>query len=187
MGGSLARLPALTPSVDPAPPQLSEQHRRIRSDDSVIPGTPTHTKFGDEVHADHLISRRRKDSPAPADNQDDDDDSDDDDEANRKLDTNWLPNSASCALVVFDCYTKWLACYPKATKSANETMQSLQHFAGPQDKVEWIHTDNAPELKAAVANLRWRSATSTPYRPQSNGLAERMVRKVKDGARAMLV
>ena len=31
VGGSLARLPALTPSADPAPPQLSEQHRRFRS------------------------------------------------------------------------------------------------------------------------------------------------------------
>ena len=49
-----------------------------------------------------------------------------------------------------------------------------------------FYTDDAPELKLAAKSLGWRHATSTPGRPQSNGVAERAVRTVLEGARAIL-
>ena len=90
------------------------------------------------------------------------------------------------ALVLRDRYTGWLDCYDTGTKSAEDTTEALQHFVGPTEKVNLFYTDDAPELKAAAKGLGWRHSTSTPGRPQNNGIAERAVRTVLDGARAIL-
>ena len=65
-------------------------------------------------------------------------------------------------------------------------MKALQGFAGPRDEVHLIYTDGAKELAAAAAELGWRHDTATPYRPQTNGVAERNVRRVLEGTRASL-
>ena len=65
-------------------------------------------------------------------------------------------------------------------------MQAFQEFAGGQH-VKSFYCDNARELMSAAKELHWMNPTSEPYVPQSNGLAERMVRTSKEGARALLV
>lgn len=53
---------------------IRKQYRRVRSEDNVITGAPVPAKFGDEVHADHLISRRKVvDTEVHADDDADDD------------------------------------------------------------------------------------------------------------------
>ena len=85
-----------------------------------------------------------------------------------------------------DKFIGWLDCYATGSKSAEDATEALQHFVGPAEKVNLFYTDDAPELNAAAKHLKWRHDTSTPGRPQNNGVAERVVRTVLEGARAIL-
>ena len=50
-----------------------------------------------------------------------------------------------------------------------------------------VYLDNAPELIKALEELQWTYDTSTPHRPETNGAAERAVRRVKEGTSATLL
>ena len=84
---------------------------------------------------------------------------------------------------MYDRGTDDLGVYPVATRSAPDTIDAFQHWAGPDDKIEPGNADNAPELKAAAPKLEWRMPTGTPGVPKTNGLIERMVRTCKGGAK----
>ena len=45
------------------------------------------------------------------------------------------------ALVMMDAGTKWVDCFPSATKSAEDTLQALQNFVGPRDKLARFYTE----------------------------------------------
>ena len=92
---------------------------------------------------------------------------------------------AKTAVVPYDLGTRDLTCF-QATKSAEHTIQALQDFAG-EHAVKPFYNDNAPELSLAAFQLGWMHPTFTPGVPQTNGLAERMVRSAKEGGRANLV
>ena len=65
-------------------------------------------------------------------------------------------------------------------------VEAFNHWAGPEEKIQSFYCDNAPELLKAAKTRGWRCPTSTPGIPQTNGLAERTVRRVKEGARCNL-
>ena len=65
-------------------------------------------------------------------------------------------------------------------------MKGFQRFLGPQVKAEHVYTDGSKEFKAALDDLGMSHDTSTPYRPQTNGVAERAVRRVKEGTSCTL-
>ena len=50
-----------------------------------------------------------------------------------------------------------------------------------------IHTDNSLEFGKACEDLSWNHCTSTPHRSETNWIAERAVRKVKEGTFAVLL
>ena len=52
--------------------------------------------------------------------------------------------------------------------------------------VKEFYYDNARELISSARKVRWGCPTATSGIPQTNGEAERGVRKVKDGARSLL-
>ena len=52
---------------------------------------------------------------------------------------------------------------------------------------ELVYTDNSEELAKACKTKTWYQDTSFPYRPETNGVAERAVRKVKEGTSCALV
>jgi hypothetical protein len=89
------------------------------------------------------------------------------------------------ALVILDRATKWLECYPIADKSSDEVVRALKDCVGPAGHVGLFYTDCSPELDKARKEMKWLHRTSTPGRPQSNGVAERAVRKVLEGSRTL--
>ena len=79
------------------------------------------------------------------------------------------------AVVLSDRGTRWLAVYLEATKTCYHTVEAMQHFCGPKDRIASFYCDNAPELVTSARACRWRIATATPGMPQANGVAERSV------------
>ena len=63
-------------------------------------------------------------------------------------------------------------------KTSQETQRSLQKFLEPDRKLKVIYTDNPLEFGKACEDLSWNHCTSTPHRSETNGIAERAVRRV---------
>ena len=57
----------------------------------------------------------------------------------------------------------------------------------PSEKPKVIYTDNLLEFAKSCEDLSWNHRTSTPYRSETNGMAERVVRRVKEGTLAVLL
>ena len=63
----------------------------------------------------------------------------------------------------------------------------MQKFLEPDRKPKVINTDNSSERGKACEDLSWSYCTSTPHRSETNGIAERTVRRVKEGTSAVLL
>ena len=96
-------------------------------------------------------------------------------------------NNHQYPVVVQDLATQWIQSYPCNTKTSHETQRSLQKFLEPTRKPKVIHTDNSLELGKSCEDLSWNHCTSTPYRSETNGIAESAVRRVKEGTSAVLL
>ena len=60
-------------------------------------------------------------------------------------------------------------------------------FLEPTTKPKVIYTDNSSEFGKSCEELSWNLCTSTPHRSETNGIAERAVRRVKEGTSAVLL
>ena len=96
-------------------------------------------------------------------------------------------NNHRYAVVVQDLATQWIQAYPCKTKKSQETQKSLQKFLEPDRKPTVMYTDNSLEFGKACEDLSWNHCTSTPHRSETNGIAERAVRRVKEGTSAVLL
>ena len=72
-------------------------------------------------------------------------------------------------------------------KTSQETQRSLQKFLEPNKKPKVIYTDNSLEFGKACEDLSWNHCTSSPHRSETNEIAERAVRRVKEGTSAVLL
>ena len=64
------------------------------------------------------------------------------------------------------------------TESSQETEKSLRKFFEPTDKAKVIYTDNSLEFGFACVELSWNHCT--PNASETNGIAERAARRVKE-------
>ena len=96
-------------------------------------------------------------------------------------------NNNRYAVVVQDLATQWIQPYPCKTKTSQETQRSLQKLLEPERKPKVIYTDNSLEFGKACEDLSWNHCTSTPHRSETIGIAERAVRRVKEGTSAVLL
>ena len=96
-------------------------------------------------------------------------------------------NNHRYAVVVQDLATQWIQSYPCKTKTSQETQRSLQKFLEPNRKPKVIYTDNSLEFGKPCEDLSWNHCTSTPHRSETKGIAERAVRRVKEGTSAVLL
>ena len=96
-------------------------------------------------------------------------------------------NNHRHAVVVQDLATQWIQAYPCKKQTSQETQRSLQKFLEPERKPRVIYTDNSLQFGKACEDLSWNHCTSTPHRSETNGIAERAVRRVKEGTSAVLL
>ena len=90
-------------------------------------------------------------------------------------------NNHRYTIVVQDLVTQWIQSYPCKTKTSQETQRSLQKFLEPDGKPKVICTDNCLEFGEVCEDLSWNHCTSTPRRSETHRIAERAVRRVKEG------
>ena len=93
-------------------------------------------------------------------------------------------NNHRYAVVVQDLATQWIQAYPCKNKTSQETQQK---FLEPERNPKVIYTGNSLEFGKACEDLSWHHCTSTPHRSETNGIAERAVRRVKEGTSAVLL
>ena len=96
-------------------------------------------------------------------------------------------NNHRYAVLVQDLATQWIQAYPCKTKTSQETQRSLQKFLEPDRNPKVIYTENSMEFGKACEDLSWNHCTSTPHRSETDGIAERAVRRVKEGTSAVLL
>ena len=120
---------------------------------------PRAANFGDLITADHKVSSDNCESR----------------------------NNHRYAVVLQDLATQWIQAYPCKNKTSQETQRSLQKFLEPERKPKVIYTDNSLQFGKACEDLSWNHCTSTPYRSETNGIAERAVRREKEGTSAVLL
>ena len=96
-------------------------------------------------------------------------------------------NNHRYVVVVQDLATHWIQSYPCKTKTSQETEKISQKFLDPSEKPKVIHTHNSVEFGKACEDLSWDHCTSTPHRSEINGIAERAVRRIKQGTSAVLL
>ena len=96
-------------------------------------------------------------------------------------------NNHRYAVVVQDLATQWIQSYPCKTKTSQETQRSLQKFLELNRKPKVIYTDNSLGFGKADEDLSWNHCTLTPHRSETHEIAERSVRRVKEGTSAVLL
>ena len=90
-------------------------------------------------------------------------------------------------IVVQDLATQWIQSYLCKTKTSPETKTNWQKFLDPEENPKVIYTDNWLEVGKACEDLRWNHYTFTCHRSETNGIAERAVRRVKEGTSIILL
>ena len=98
-----------------------------------------------------------------------------------------LRNNHRYAVVAEDSATQWFQSHPCKSKSSQETQKSLMKFLEPTRKPKVIHTDNSLEFGKSCEELFWNHCASTPHRSETNEIAERAVRREKEGTSAVLL
>ena len=96
-------------------------------------------------------------------------------------------NNHRYAVVVQDLATQLIQAYPCKTKTSQETHRSLQKFLEPDRNPTVIYTDNSLEFGKACEDVSSNHCTSTSHRSETNGIAERAVRRVKEDTSAVLL
>ena len=85
----------------------------------------------------------------------------------------------------------WCRTWPlhgsRRTKTSQETQRSLPKFLEPDRNPKVIYTDNSLEFGKVFEDLFWNHCTSTPHRSETNGIAERAVRREEEGTTAVLL
>ena len=93
-------------------------------------------------------------------------------------------NNHRYSIIVQDFAIQWILSYPCKTKTSQK---NLIKFLEPTRKPKVIYTDNSVELGKSSEELSWNHCTSTPHRSETNGIAERAVRRVEEGTSKVLL
>ena len=118
---------------------------------------PRAANFGDLITADHKVLRDNCESR----------------------------NNHRYAVVVQDLATRWIQAYPCKKQNFTRNQEKLAKVPGTERKPKVIYTDNSLEFGKACEDLSWNHCTSTSLQSETNGIAERAVRRVKEDTSAV--
>ena len=76
---------------------------------------------------------------------------------------------------------------PCKTETSQETEKSLRKFLEPTWKPKVMYTCNSLEFGKSCEQLSCNHCTTTPHRSETNVIAERAVRRMKEGTSAVLL
>lgn len=96
------------------------------------------------------------------------------------------PVEGHMIFVLVDAETKWIEAVPLKTATAATTVDTLRCIFARFGIPRTVVSDNGPQFTSAETARFFREngvrhVTTAPYYPQSNGLAERAVRTIKEG------
>ena len=94
-------------------------------------------------------------------------------------------NNHRYAVVVQDLATQWTQSYPCKIKSSQGIQKNLMKFLEPTRETKVIYTSNSLEIGKSCEELYWNQCTLTPHRSETNGIAERAVRRSTEGTSAV--
>ena len=89
--------------------------------------------------------------------------------------------------MVQDLATQWIQSYPCKTKTSQETEKSLRKSLEPLENPKVIYSENSLEFGKSCEDVSWNHRTSTHHRSETNGIAEKTVRRIKEGTSAVLL
>ena len=91
-------------------------------------------------------------------------------------------------------YVSWCKTWPRngfnlirAKERLHMRRRSLSKFLESSHRPKVVNIDNSMEFGKACEDLAWNHRTSTPHRSETNDIAERAVRRVKEGTSAVLL
>ncbi|XP_049276050.1 uncharacterized protein K02A2.6-like [Rhipicephalus sanguineus] len=100
------------------------------------------------------------------------------------------PIKGKMLLIVVDAHTKWIEALPVSQANSHSTVEALRTIFSRFGIPRTVVSDNGTPFtvreferfmeRNGIAHIR-----TPPYHPQSNGLAERAVRTIKDGLKKM--
>ena len=93
-------------------------------------------------------------------------------------------------LILVDAHSKWLEVKSVSSATTSTTVEQLRAIFATHGLPEMLVSDNgsvftSAEFKSFIKNNGIRHATSAPYHPASNGLAERAVQTFKESMKKM--
>ena len=91
------------------------------------------------------------------------------------------------AVVVQDFFSSWVQSCPTRNDIAGDTRKILQQFLPPSKRPGKLDTDHSLHFHRACEDSSWGRDKSNPHRSDTNGIAERSVRRVKEGLATGLV
>ena len=71
--------------------------------------------------------------------------------------------------------------HPCRNKAAQETMRYVQRFLPQESNPGAIYTDSSVEFTKECEGLSWNHEKSEPHRSDTNGIAQRTARRIKEG------
>ena len=83
-------------------------------------------------------------------------------------------------------YGTWQLSGSKLSRAKQKLLRKRKR-AYPTRKPKVIYTGNSLESGKSCEDLPWNHCTSTPHRSETNGIAERAVRRIKEGTSAVLL
>ena len=95
-------------------------------------------------------------------------------------------NNHRYVVVVQELATQWIQRI-RAKPKLHKKPEKLAKVPGTRRIPKVIYTDNSLEFGKACEDLSWNLCTPTPHRSETNGIAERAVRRVKEGTSAVLL